>query len=246
MDAVLPEAYARWRGTRIGELTERLERDLVLDLAGELDGLRLLDVGCGDGAYTLAAAERGARTTAVDISEAMLEAARCRTREAGLHAHFERADASRLPFEDGSFDLVLAVTSLCFVEDAAASVREAARVLVAGGKLILADLNRWSIWAAWRSARGWLGSNTWRQARFRSAREFKRLAEDVGLEVKRISGAIFYPPIGLAAHILAPIDPLIGQTTTMGAAFVAMTATRPSPHNSIRGPASRPRSEEYS
>lgn len=228
MDVVLPASYAQWRGTGLGELTERIERDLVLDLAGPLLGRRLLDVGCGDGTYAIAAAGAGAQVTAVDRSDRMLEAARVRAGKAGADIRFERADASRLPFDDGSFDVVLAVTVLFFIEDAARVVEEAARVLGAGGRLVLADLNRFSIWAAWRRARGWLGSSTWREARFRTVRELARLATGAGLEIERTAGAIYYPPIGPLARLLAPLDRTLGAATTLGAAFVAVCATRPS------------------
>lgn len=148
MDEVLPETYARWRSTRLGALTERLERDLVLDLAGPLDGRRILDVGCGDGTYALAAASGGARVSDVDLSDRMLDAARTRARDAGVDVHFVRAAARRLPFDDDTFDVVLAVTVLCFVEASAQAVAEMARVLARGGTLVLADLNRFSTWAA--------------------------------------------------------------------------------------------------
>lgn len=227
MDAVLPGTYARWRGTRLGELTERVERDLVLDLAGPLAGLRVLDVGCGDGTYALPAASRGALVTAVDRSDEMLEAARQRAQGAGAQIRFERGDASRLPFDDESFDVVLAVTVLCFVEDGAPAIDEVARVLAPGGRLVLADLNRWSTWAAWRRMRAFLGSRTWRNARFRSAGELARVATGAGLDVQRKVGAVYYPPIGLLAPLLAPLDRPLGTTTTLGAAFVVVAATRP-------------------
>lgn len=56
-----PGQYARWRASPIGSLTEGLEQAVVLDLAGPLPGKRVLDVGCGDGAYGIAAAERALR-----------------------------------------------------------------------------------------------------------------------------------------------------------------------------------------
>lgn len=226
MGTGLRDSYARWRATRLGALTEQIERDLVLDLAGPLASRRVLDAGCGDGTYAVAAASKGALVTALDRSDAMLEAARGRAGEARVDVRFARGDASRLPFDDRSFDLVIAVTVLCFVEDAARPVEEAARVLVPGGTLVLADLNRWSTWAAWRRARGWLGSSTWRKAWFRSARELTRLATHAGLQVERTTGAIYYPPIGVLAPLLAPLDRRLGATTTLGAAFVAIAARR--------------------
>ena len=156
----------------------------------------------------------------------MLEAARTRADESRVSIRCERAKVSHLPFDEHSFDVVFGVTVLCFVSDATRAIEEMVRVLAPGGKLVLADLNRWSTWAAWRRARGWLGSRTWPQARFRSAGELARLATGSGLEVSRTSGAIYYPPIGALATLLAPIDRKLGATTTLGAAFIAVAATK--------------------
>jgi ubiquinone/menaquinone biosynthesis C-methylase UbiE len=68
-----PLDYAPWRATTLGAITERLER-AVLDLAGPLDGRDVLDVGCGDGAYALAAARAVARVTGLDRAAAVLVA----------------------------------------------------------------------------------------------------------------------------------------------------------------------------
>ena len=108
MDTVHPATYTRWRSTTLGRITERVERDLVLELVGPLAGKRLLDVGCGDGTYAIAAAERGASVTGVDLAAPMLEAARRRAAERHVDIRFERADLRALPFdiaERGSFDL---------------------------------------------------------------------------------------------------------------------------------------------
>jgi 2-polyprenyl-3-methyl-5-hydroxy-6-metoxy-1,4-benzoquinol methylase len=83
MTGTTPLEYARWRETRLGAVTERLERAAVLDLAGPLAGRDVLDVGCGDGAYALAAARAGARVIGVDRSPADVEAARRKAADTG-------------------------------------------------------------------------------------------------------------------------------------------------------------------
>jgi ubiquinone/menaquinone biosynthesis C-methylase UbiE len=70
--------------------------------------------------------------------------------------------AEDLPFGDASFDVVLVVTVLCFLADAAGPIQEMARVLVAGGRPVLGELGRFSTWAVWQRLRSWLGSTTWR------------------------------------------------------------------------------------
>lgn len=52
--------YTRWRNSRLGLRTERIEQHTILDLLGNLSGRRLLNLGCGDGAYSLRASGSGA------------------------------------------------------------------------------------------------------------------------------------------------------------------------------------------
>ena len=222
--AIGPQAYQSWRTTSLGAVTEAIEQRLILELMGDLEEARVLDVGCGDGVLTCAAASRGAHVTGVDSDPAMLDAARSRAGRAGVKAEFLDGRIERLPFADASFDLVAAVTVLCFVDEASLAVREMARVLRPGGRLVLGELGRWSLWAAIRRLRGWFGAATWKSARFRTAGELSALAEEAGLRVTTIRGAVFYPPVALCARSLAPLDSWFGHRTTLGAAFIALVA----------------------
>jgi ubiquinone/menaquinone biosynthesis C-methylase UbiE len=222
-----PLEYAPWRATTLGAITERLERTVVLGLAGPLEGRDVLDVGCGDGAYALAAARAGAHVTGLDRSAAPVGAARARAEAEGLAIDLGVADAGALPFPGDEFDVVLAVTVLCFVDEQARAIAEMARVLRPGGMLVIGELGRWSAWAAWRRLRGWAGSRTWRDARFWSAGELRSFLRDAGLESVSERGAVFYPPLGAAARILEPVDPFLGRVTHLGAAFVAIAARKP-------------------
>lgn len=221
-----PQTYAIWRSTRLGSITEELEQRLVFDLAGPLEGRRVLDVGCGDGAYAVLAAARGGIVTAIDSSEDMLAAARRGAERVGRPISFVTADAERLPFAGQSFDVIFAISVLCFVRDPTRALSEIARVLVPGGRLVLGDLGRRSAWAVWRRLRGLLGSPTWRAVRFRTPRELRDLVEAAGLRVEQVRGTVFHPPMGLAARALVPIDATLGRITSWGAAFLALSAVK--------------------
>lgn len=225
-----PKTYVSWRATPLGVVTEAIEQRLIPDMMGQLAGARILDAGCGDGALVCALASRGAEATGVDPDPAMLAAARSRAAIAGDRATFIEGRVERLPFPDASFDVVASITVLCFVPDAAGAVREMARVLRPGGRLVLGELGRWSLWAALRRLRGWFGSSTWKAARFRTATELRALAEQADLSVTAIRGAVYYPPVGLLARALAPIDSWLGGRTTFGAAFIAVGAVSGNKH----------------
>lgn len=223
----LPAAYVGWRASALGRITDALEQDLILDLVGSPVGLHVLDVGCGDGVLALKLAARGARATGVDVSSRMIEVAERRARQEGRNARFGVAEAENLPFASDSFDALLAVTVLCLIEDTGSALREMRRVLKPGGRLIVGELGRSSSWAAARRVKGWLGASLWRSARFSSPSDLERLATGAGLVDASVSGAIFYPPIGMAARLLGPIDRWLGACTTLGAAFLVLLATKP-------------------
>lgn len=154
---VAAQTYARWRATPLGSITERVETNVVFVLIGSLRGKHVLDVGTGDGTYAIEAAARGAVVTALDLEPEMLDAASARASTRGVDLALRQGRAERLPFDDRSFDVVLAVTVLCFVPDAQVAVREMARVLKPGGRLVLGELGRYSVWAAERRVRaGWV------------------------------------------------------------------------------------------
>jgi len=100
---------------------------------------RLLDAGCGDGRYfaVIAARPPTERLAGCDIAQRILDTARATAARAGLEPELVRANVESLPFEDGSFDLVLCSQVLEHALDPAAALRELARVLEPGGTLLL-------------------------------------------------------------------------------------------------------------
>lgn len=112
-------------------------RPAVLDLAGDVAGRRILDVGCGAGPLLEALRDRGAAVTGIEPSAKMLELARLRLGDgAALYQGGLGGDA--LPFPDAAFDDVIACLVLHYLEDWEGPLAELRRVLVPGGRLIVA------------------------------------------------------------------------------------------------------------
>jgi ubiquinone/menaquinone biosynthesis C-methylase UbiE len=102
----------------------------LLDAAEVSGKMSILDVGCGPGYVSAAAAERGATPIGLDFSAEMIAIAK----KMFPRIEFRQGDAQSLPFADGSFDRVVANFALLHLADPARGCAEAARVLKPGGK----------------------------------------------------------------------------------------------------------------
>ena len=102
-----------------------------------------------------------------DIDLRMIARARARAASQGAVIDYAIADAELLPFLSESFDIVTIITVLAFVPQPERALREIARVLRPGGRVVIGDLGKWSLWAASRRIRGWTGlAPMWNTARF--------------------------------------------------------------------------------
>ena len=101
--------------------------------AGITSGQRVLDLGCGSGAFLRLAADRGAGVFGLNASEALIELARRRLPDADLRV----GDVQFLPYEDDFFDVVTGFNSFFFADDMVAALREAGRVAKAGAPVVI-------------------------------------------------------------------------------------------------------------
>jgi SAM-dependent methyltransferase len=183
--------YATPRGRWIGETEYALAARLLVPQAGD----SLLDVGCGTGWFSRRAAADGLVVTGLDPNAAWLDYARTRS-SSGLS--WVEGDARALPFADASFDHVLSIAALCFVDDERQAVAEAVRV--ARRSFAIGWLNRSSLLYMDKGRGG--GSGAYRGARWHTAGEVRALFS--GLPVRRLTlrSAIFVPSATRWARLL--------------------------------------------
>lgn len=172
--------YERWYQTPAGRRADRLEKQVLGLLLSEFPEARsVLEVGCGTGHFARWFAQRGLRTVGLDRSAAMLAQAR-----QDPSFGWVLGDGMRLPFRDGAFDLVAFVTTLEFVANPVQALREAGRVADQG--LVLGVLNAWSALGWTRRVEGWLRPSLYREARFYSVVQLKRLVREALGQGKRV------------------------------------------------------------
>lgn len=125
----------KWRF--YNEATARATLDRI-EVAGTE---RVLDAGCGTGNLILSMRQRWPllRCWGVDLCGEMLEAGKAKLGRAGGRLPLVQGRAERLPFAEGSFDLVISCNSLHFVPDPAQALSEFRRVLRPGGRLLVTD-----------------------------------------------------------------------------------------------------------
>jgi ubiquinone/menaquinone biosynthesis C-methylase UbiE len=113
----------------------------TLDLA---PGSQVLEIGCGAGFMAIALAQRGLRVHAIDSVEGMIELAHRRAVESGTldHLSLDVGDVYTLAFEDGSFDLVLAIGVIPWLGRPELAMQEMARVTRPGGHVLITADNR--------------------------------------------------------------------------------------------------------
>jgi len=224
-----PADYDAWYRTPLGELSDRLEKEMIFSMADVKRGDKALDVGCGTGIYSMELAKRGAKTTAIDGSPGMLGFAMAKAGKAGLAIGFSQADASALPFSDGSFDLVVSINMLCFVKDEERAVIEMQRVLRPGGRLVIGVLNRWSPWAALRRAKGLFRESVYREARFFSPPGLEEIFRRTGSGAVNTKTCLFFLPVGCPLYLKSALlfERLGNILTPRMGAFLAVSAAKP-------------------
>jgi SAM-dependent methyltransferase len=107
----------------------------LVEACGIEPGVSVLDIAAGTGNASIPAAQRGARVTATDLTPELLAAGERRAEVAGVSLTWTEADAERLPFDDGSFDVVMSSIGAMFAPHHQDVADELVRVCRPGGTI---------------------------------------------------------------------------------------------------------------
>ena len=113
--------------------------ELLCEAVDPHPGQRVLDVACGNGNASLAAARRFCEVVGIDYVPALLEQGRERAQADGLAVDFREGDAEDMPFPDAAFDVVISTLGVMFAPDQEKAAGELLRVCKPGGKIGIAN-----------------------------------------------------------------------------------------------------------
>jgi ubiquinone/menaquinone biosynthesis C-methylase UbiE len=134
------ELWEKGDFTRISA-SMRESGEVLVAALGIAAGLKVLDVGCGDGTTAIPAARLGADVVGVDIARNLVDAGNRRAKEAGLpNVRFQEGDASNLEgIPDGGFDLVVSIFGAMFAPRPFDVAKELVRVTRPGGRIVMGN-----------------------------------------------------------------------------------------------------------
>lgn len=163
-----------------------------------LDGLDILDIGCGGGILTESLARLGAEMTGIDPAATNIAVARLHAEESGLTISYLATTAETLAAERRRFDIVLAMEVVEHVRDVKAFVATAASLVRPGGVLVMATLNRTlksfalAIVGAEYVLR-WVPRGTHDWDRFVTPRELRLALRGAGMKILDETGVVYHP-----------------------------------------------------
>lgn len=185
---------------RIEYIRDQLCQHFGLDAEAErpLQGLRVIDVGCGGGILSESIALLGASVTGIDVVEKNINIARLHAEGQGLPIDYRLTTAAELAEKGARYDVVLNMEVVEHVADVDAFMRSCNRLTESSGVMFVATINRTQL--AWLFAivgaeyiLGWLPRGTHRWRMFRKPREIRALLAEGGFEVKDITGVAANP-----------------------------------------------------
>jgi SAM-dependent methyltransferase len=222
-----PARYDAWYDHPLGRYCLELEQAAILCALRARAGERVLEVGAGTGRFAIAAAAQGAQVVATDPDTAMAAwGAHHRAGPGG--PRWLAAAGARLPFPSAGFDAAFTVAALCFAPNHAAIVREMARVVRPGGRVVLGELNALAPWQWWRKVQALSPCSPYRHARFHTAHGLNRMLREAGLRVIHHEALLYWLPIAHPRLLRwAPVVERWGRRLAPGlGAFVVVAGVR--------------------
>lgn len=183
--------YDEWYSTQMGKFIDELQTKTIFELLQAKKGMRILDVGCGTGNYSLKLKAIGCDVVGVDISEKMLEIFRQKINNQQISIELHLLDKNILPFKNDTFDAVISVTAAEFMSNLNESIDEMFRVVKKNCPILIGTLNKESAWGAMYESDYFKSNTVFKYANLLCKGDLKNLHPNQFIEFKE---SVFFPP----------------------------------------------------
>jgi len=205
--------YDQWYKTKLGSFADKVETCLAFRLFTPEKGMKVLDVGCGTGLFSIRLAEVGFKLTGIDVSQEMLEIAKDKAKRKNLEIDFREMGVYKLDFVDESFDAVFSMATFEFVKSPQKAYDEMFRVLKKGGKILIGIINRDSRWGVLYMSKSVRENSVFKYADFKTIEEIKGLDRK---NVKDWGECLFIPPDAFELDINMENEKKLSETERGG------------------------------
>jgi ubiquinone/menaquinone biosynthesis C-methylase UbiE len=207
------ESYDSWYHTKLGSFVDRVETELAFGFFEIVPGMKVLDVGCGTGNFSIKLAQQGCKVIGIDISDGMLELARSKAKEAELDIEFYNMDVYHLQFESGSFDAAFSMAAFEFIDRPEAALNEMLRVVKDGGQVFIGTISGDSKWGELYNSEPLKSNSVFKHACFKTLEDLRQLNPE---KLINSGECLFIPPDALEASITMEEEKKLSKTEKGG------------------------------
>lgn len=183
--------YDSWYETKLGGFVDKVETELAFGMLKLYPGMRILDIGCGTGNFSIKLARRGCKVIGIDISDEMLDIARNKAKLKKLDIEFYNMDVYKLKFEDNSFDAAFSMAAFEFIDKPEAALDEMMRVVKDKGQVLIGTISGDSKWGELYQSEPVKSSSVFKHAHFKTLEDLRQLRPE---KLADSGQCLFLPP----------------------------------------------------
>lgn len=209
--------YDTWYQSNLGKFVDQVETELAFSLFKPEGEMKILDVGCGTGNFSIKLAEMGCKVIGIDKSEKMLEEAKRKAEMKGLNIEFLNMDVYDIELSDESFDGVFSMAAFEFIKRPKKAYDEMYRVLKKGGYLLIGTINRDSKWGELYMSEPFQENSVFKYADFKSMDDMESWDSE---NIVTSGEALFLPPNTEEENVSLELDKELSASERGG--FICM------------------------